>query len=134
MIAKLHASPLPRTQPTCNNHHQKGSMAQLGMWRGVVDTANLEQEGAEKVPSKTISGLTAFLLWCVRARIPAGYVSCFGCTPRLICAIHIDLHTHPRRTKRRAAYWTKSVSLVNKILIPMGWFRSWLFGRDICRF
>ena len=40
-------------------------MAQLGLWKGVVDTANLEQDGAKKVHSKTISGLAAFLLWCV---------------------------------------------------------------------
>lgn len=42
-----------------------GSMAQLGMWKGVVDAAKLEQEGAEKKPATTLSGITAFLLWCV---------------------------------------------------------------------
>lgn len=74
-----------------------GSMAQLGMWKGVVDAAKLEQEGAEKAPGKTLSGLSAFLLW-------------------------------------RSAYWTKAVSIANKILIPAFWFKSWLFGRDISRF
>lgn len=34
----------------------------------------------------------------------------------------------------RAAYWTKQVSIVNKIMIPMYWFKSMLFGRDISRF
>ena len=34
----------------------------------------------------------------------------------------------------RAAYWTKQVSLVNKILIPMFWLKSALFGRDASRF
>jgi len=34
----------------------------------------------------------------------------------------------------RSAYWTKQVSLVNKILIPMYWFKTMLFGRDISRF
>jgi NADH dehydrogenase/NADH:ubiquinone reductase (non-electrogenic) len=34
----------------------------------------------------------------------------------------------------RSAYWTKQVSLVNKMLIPMYWFKSMLFGRDISRF
>lgn len=34
----------------------------------------------------------------------------------------------------RSAYWTKQVSLVNKMLIPMYWFKCWLFGRDISRF
>jgi len=38
-------------------------MAQLGMWKGVVDAAKLEQEGSKPVPGKTLSGLTAFLLW-----------------------------------------------------------------------
>lgn len=34
----------------------------------------------------------------------------------------------------RAAYWTKQVSWVNRMLIPMYWFKSMLFGRDISRF
>lgn len=34
----------------------------------------------------------------------------------------------------RAAYWTKQVSLRNKILIPMYWFKTLIFGRDIARF
>ncbi|KAF2147287.1 uncharacterized protein K452DRAFT_323439 [Aplosporella prunicola CBS 121167] len=34
----------------------------------------------------------------------------------------------------RGAYLTKSVSLRNKILIPMYWFINWIFGRDISRF
>uniref|UniRef100_A0A7S3YYD9 FAD/NAD(P)-binding domain-containing protein n=1 Tax=Lotharella globosa TaxID=91324 RepID=A0A7S3YYD9_9EUKA len=34
----------------------------------------------------------------------------------------------------RSAYWGRQVSLRNKILIPMHWFQSWVFGRDICRF
>jgi NADH dehydrogenase FAD-containing subunit len=34
----------------------------------------------------------------------------------------------------RAAYWTKQVSMVNKMLIPMYWFKSWMFGRDISKF
>jgi len=33
-----------------------------------------------------------------------------------------------------AAYVTKLVSLKNKIMIPMYWFKSFLFGRDISRF
>ena len=32
------------------------------------------------------------------------------------------------------AYWGAQVSNVNKMLIPMFWFKSWLFGRDISRF
>eukprot|EP01062_Namystynia_karyoxenos_P055783 TRINITY_DN46826_c0_g1_i1.p1 TRINITY_DN46826_c0_g1~~TRINITY_DN46826_c0_g1_i1.p1 ORF type:complete len:487 (+),score=136.66 TRINITY_DN46826_c0_g1_i1:81-1463(+) len=34
----------------------------------------------------------------------------------------------------RTAYLGKQVSRVNKILIPMYWFKAWLFGRDISRF
>eukprot|EP01038_Epipyxis_sp_PR26KG_P006913 gene6913-9466_t len=34
----------------------------------------------------------------------------------------------------RAAYWTKQVSLSNKMLILMFWFKSTVFGRDISRF
>ena len=34
----------------------------------------------------------------------------------------------------RTGYWGKQVSTVNKILIPMHWFKSWIFGRDISRF
>jgi NADH dehydrogenase FAD-containing subunit len=33
-----------------------------------------------------------------------------------------------------AAYITKLVSLKNKVMIPMYWFKSYLFGRDITRF
>lgn len=34
----------------------------------------------------------------------------------------------------RAAYWTKSVSLQNKLLLAMYWFKSFVFGRDVSRF
>ena len=34
----------------------------------------------------------------------------------------------------RSAYWTKQVSINNKILILMYWFKSAVFGRDISRF
>ena len=34
----------------------------------------------------------------------------------------------------RAAYWTYSVSITNKMLIPMYWFKSYWFGRDISKF
>ncbi|KAL7754004.1 hypothetical protein RI367_000937 [Sorochytrium milnesiophthora] len=33
----------------------------------------------------------------------------------------------------RSAYLTKSVSLRNKCLIPMYWFLTWVFGRDVSR-
>ncbi|KAI1431410.1 FAD/NAD(P)-binding domain-containing protein [Xylaria sp. CBS 124048] len=34
----------------------------------------------------------------------------------------------------RTAYLTKSMTIRNKILVPVYWFMSWLFGRDISRF
>jgi NADH:ubiquinone reductase (non-electrogenic) len=34
----------------------------------------------------------------------------------------------------RAAYWTRAVSISNKMLILMYWFKSAVFGRDISRF
>jgi len=34
----------------------------------------------------------------------------------------------------RSAYWGYQVSLTNKLLIPMYWFKSFWFGRDISKF
>jgi len=85
----------PEVPPFLYRHW--GSMAQLGMWKGVVESAKLDEEGKEGGRKGVLTGLTAFLLW-------------------------------------RAAYWTKSVSWANKILIPMFWLKSWIFGRDISRF
>ena len=34
----------------------------------------------------------------------------------------------------RFAYWGRQVSYVNKILIPMYWFKAFLFGRDVSRY
>ena len=34
----------------------------------------------------------------------------------------------------RFAYWGRQTSTANKILIPMHWFKSYIFGRDISRF
>ncbi|KAK9239345.1 pyridine nucleotide-disulfide oxidoreductase-domain-containing protein [Lipomyces kononenkoae] len=34
----------------------------------------------------------------------------------------------------RGAYFSMSVSIKNKILIPIYWFTNWMFGRDISRF
>lgn len=34
----------------------------------------------------------------------------------------------------RTAYLTKSMSIRNKIMVPVYWFMSWVFGRDISRF
>ena len=34
----------------------------------------------------------------------------------------------------RNFYWAKSVSASNKLLIPMYWFKSKVYGRDISRF
>ncbi|EGO01244.1 NDE1, mitochondrial external NADH dehydrogenase [Serpula lacrymans var. lacrymans S7.3] len=34
----------------------------------------------------------------------------------------------------RSAYFTMTLSLRNKILVPMYWFMNWIFGRDLTRF
>ncbi|GJE86310.1 NADH dehydrogenase-like protein [Phanerochaete sordida] len=34
----------------------------------------------------------------------------------------------------RSAYFTRTVSVRNKILVPMYWFMNWIFGRDLSRF
>ncbi|KAI1792407.1 FAD/NAD(P)-binding domain-containing protein [Ganoderma leucocontextum] len=34
----------------------------------------------------------------------------------------------------RSAYFTKTLSVRNKILVPVYWFLNWIFGRDISRF
>ncbi|KAI0768184.1 FAD/NAD-P-binding domain-containing protein [Trametes elegans] len=34
----------------------------------------------------------------------------------------------------RSAYFTKTLSIRNKILVPMYWFLNWIFGRDLTRF
>ncbi|KAI1811250.1 FAD/NAD(P)-binding domain-containing protein [Poronia punctata] len=34
----------------------------------------------------------------------------------------------------RTAYLTRSMSIRNKIMVPVYWFMSWVFGRDISRF
>jgi len=34
----------------------------------------------------------------------------------------------------RSAYFTKTLSLRNKILVPLYWFLNWIFGRDLTRF
>ncbi|RPD52482.1 hypothetical protein L227DRAFT_582086 [Lentinus tigrinus ALCF2SS1-6] len=34
----------------------------------------------------------------------------------------------------RSAYFTKTLSVRNKILVPVYWFLNWIFGRDLSRF
>jgi hypothetical protein len=55
-------------------------MASLGMWRGVVDASKLEQEG-QTVPGKTLSGISAFLLWymsvCCLVIFAGSFFLCF---------------------------------------------------------
>jgi NADH dehydrogenase FAD-containing subunit len=56
----------------------------------------------------------------------------------------VDMHDSPIKSGTlnglfafitwRSAYWTRTVSLANKMLIPMYWFKSWIFGRDVGMF
>lgn len=111
-------------------------MAQLGMWQGVVDAGKLEQEGegAEKVPPKTLTGVMAFLLWSVRPTLVHDLGGGWCESPVFWELTAVLLFPVYHNTNRRSAYWTKSVSIQNKILIPMYWFKSWIFGRDISGF
>jgi len=34
----------------------------------------------------------------------------------------------------RSAYFTMTLSVRNKILVPTYWFMNWIFGRDLTRF
>ncbi|KAI0088253.1 FAD/NAD(P)-binding domain-containing protein [Irpex rosettiformis] len=34
----------------------------------------------------------------------------------------------------RSAYFTRTLSIRNKILVPLYWFMNWIFGRDLTRF
>jgi NADH dehydrogenase FAD-containing subunit len=47
---------------------------------------------------------------------------------------HINLKGYSAALIWHGYYWGSQVSLTNKMLIPMFWFKSWLFGRDISRF
>lgn len=71
-------------------------MAQIGEWKGVVDTTHVGTD-EKHFDGPKVKGVIALLIW-------------------------------------RSAYLTKQVSWVNKCLIPMYWFKSMLFGRDISRF
>lgn len=61
---------------------------------------------------------------------------------RYVCIFGLHADDHDRHGLKgftafllwRAAYWTKQVSLRNKMLIPMYWLKCILFGRDIARF
>lgn len=96
-----------------------GSMASVGSWKGVVDTPNI----------------------CKRCFLPLFSLLNLLILLALTLPITIaDSQEGPPVTGLlafllwRAAYWTKQVSLVNKLLIPMYWFKSMVFGRDISRF
>lgn len=100
-----------------------GSMASVGDWKGVIDTPNI----CKSLYGKLIAAIAVFMM----------------CTDNLICLLlkfTAETTEGPPVTGVlafllwRAAYWTKQVSIVNKIMIPMYWFKSMLFGRDISRF
>ena len=75
---------------------ERGSMASMGMGKGVVDLGKSGLLGGEGLPVN-LTGFLAFCSW-------------------------------------RFAYLTKQLSWTNRLLIPMFWFKSAFFGRDISRF
>mmetsp|Transcript_12197 Transcript_12197/g.26895 ORF Transcript_12197/g.26895 Transcript_12197/m.26895 type:complete len:278 (-) Transcript_12197:152-985(-) len=86
-----------------------GSMAAMGEWKGVYDGSSI---GPLKDPNdKNLKQQTGG-----DSRKP----------PKLTGLMALLLW--------RFAYWGRQTSIVNKILIPMYWFKAWLFGRDISRY
>lgn len=81
------------------------SIASVGKWKGVYDSTNITKTTTSQTTSQTNSVQNA--------------PGVSGFTAFVLW---------------RSAYWTKQVSIVNKILIPMYWFKSAVFGRDISRF
>jgi len=86
------------------SYAQRGMMAYVGGWRGIVSIGNDPadthiSEFRKKVRNRLrmLTGLKAWLFW-------------------------------------RSAYFTMLVSWPNKILVPMYWFKAWIFGRDFSRF
>jgi len=99
-------------------------MANVGQWKGVFDSTNIGE------------GLHSMMLHCRHLFVTAPS-----------CHLHADDSSSNRSTLSnpkvkgllafmlwRAAYWTKQVSLQNKMLILMYWFKSAVFGRDVSRF
>ncbi|KAJ1926438.1 hypothetical protein IWQ60_003784 [Tieghemiomyces parasiticus] len=84
-----------------------GSMAYLGGWKAIVD---LQKPGAPASAPKRTAGGNGLRL--------ADYIG----EGRLAWLFW------------RTSYFTMSVSPKNKILIPVYWFLTWVFGRDISRF
>ncbi|KAJ3407040.1 hypothetical protein HDV05_005630 [Chytridiales sp. JEL 0842] len=88
-------------------YEHQGSLAYIGKWRALVDTT----------PIKNASNPTAAQI--PKSKNPFQYfMPSSGVAAWLLW---------------RSAYFTMSVSVKNKVLIPMFWFLTWIFGRDISR-
>lgn len=108
-LEQFHFNPTQKTQkdkelPPFKYQHL-GSMASVGEWKGVFDSPSIDR------------------IDVVNGQVTKSQVAA---TP--------PVHGFLAFVLWRSAYWTKQVSLVNKMLIPMYWFKCMLFGRDISRF
>jgi NADH dehydrogenase FAD-containing subunit len=98
-----------------------GSLASVGQWKGVFDSPHL---GKNRQIKLSVLRLLSFnfissLSSLVVDRLDRDPPPVSGTVAFLLW---------------RSAYWTKSVSISNKMLILMYWFKAWVFGRDISRF
>ncbi|ORY33540.1 FAD/NAD(P)-binding domain-containing protein, partial [Rhizoclosmatium globosum] len=87
-------------------YNHMGSLAYIGKWRAVVDMSS------PKSTSKTTE--SSDVIDTLKELVPKSGISAW--------------------LFWRSAYFTMSVSTKNKIMIPMYWFLTWIFGRDITRF
>ncbi|KAJ1984305.1 hypothetical protein H4R34_000729 [Dimargaris verticillata] len=97
-----------------------GSMAYLGGWKAIVDLGADGDPKAGTVPEE-VNAVTNPFSSAAAKRRPLRLTDYIG-EGRLAWLFW------------RSAYFTMSVSLKNKILIPVYWFLTWLLGRDISRF
>lgn len=100
-------------------------MANVGQWKGVFDSTNIGE---------------CYCWWLLYSKLGNALI--------IVVTSKFDADESSRSSSIsspkargllafilwRAAYWTKQVSLQNKMLILMYWFKSAVFGRDVSRF
>ncbi|KAJ3019372.1 UNVERIFIED_CONTAM: hypothetical protein HDU68_010682 [Siphonaria sp. JEL0065] len=91
-------------------YNHMGSLAYVGKWRAIVDMKSPTAPPPSKDGKTDGNGTVA----AIQQFVPNTGISAW--------------------LFWRSAYFTMSVSLKNKVMIPMFWFLTWIFGRDITRF
>ncbi|KAJ3109634.1 hypothetical protein HDU97_003108 [Phlyctochytrium planicorne] len=97
---------LKRLQPF--NYKHQGSLAYLGKWKAIADLKPPSGLAPKKEEGED-----------VEKKRSLNFIPSTGVGAWLFW---------------RSAYFTMSVSTKNKLLIPMFWFLTWIFGRDTSRF